>query len=280
VQKSFSRYRRPWLSVISEEENHTSQERAAERGPTVIDSLLLTGHPETTNIASATEPLETNSMLVSDPDENPIKETVKHPVLLQAKSRGTHGSYSSDEESKQEKKNIHYIRYKSGTDANNNLIIQRDGQSLGDLNFKGPIQNISLNENKELEISFGKSPIKGLNGDTKLYDSQDEQKPEVFKVPLAGIDSDESIEVNIDIDWPRIQPQNKKETTQILSSNTQSDDEQPDLGNPDDTPPNSERQKHSYLPYANLAGLTNLTSPTSALWYAGGSDLTMLERSL
>lgn len=152
------------------------------------------------------------------------------------------------------------------------------------MNFKGPIQNISLNENKELEISFGKSVLKGLYGDTKLYDSQDERAPEVVKVPLAGIDSDESIEVNIDIDWPRAKNKKDEPKEQILSSNTQSEDEMPDLGQPDDTPPNSGRPLRNYGPLASLAGLTGLTkgpnSPNSALWYVGGNDLALLENSV
>lgn len=38
--------------------------------------------------------------------------------------------------------------------------------------------------------------------DSKLYDSLGRFKQEVLKVPLGGIESDESIEINIDIDWP------------------------------------------------------------------------------
>lgn len=121
------------------------------------------------------------------------------------------GSYSSGEESKTSKRNVHYIRYKKSPESNNNnLIIERDGQNLGDLNFRGPIQNISLNENKELEISFG-AVLNHLHAhDNKLYDSQNFSKTEVVRVPLGGYDSDESIEVNIDIDWPRKSEEKKK----------------------------------------------------------------------
>jgi len=58
-----------------------------------------------------------------------------------------------------------------------------------------------LNENRELEISFGVRDMMNEN-DSKLYDSLGRFKQEVLKVPLGGIDSDESIEINIDIDWP------------------------------------------------------------------------------
>jgi hypothetical protein len=61
-----------------------------------------------------------------------------------------------------------------------------------------------LNENRELEISFGVA--KDPNGDPGMYGSHtNKQKTEVVKVPLGGFDSDESIEVNIDIDWPKNQ---------------------------------------------------------------------------
>ena len=113
------------------------------------------------------------------------------------------GHYSSEEE-KKAARNIHYIRYKQNQEKKDfgNVVFQRDGQSLGDLNFRGPIQNISLNENRELEISFGVSK-QLYGGDQKIYNSQNAPKTEVVKVPLGGFDSDESIEVNIDIDWPK-----------------------------------------------------------------------------
>jgi hypothetical protein len=57
------------------------------------------------------------------------------------------------------KTGVHNIKFSQADGKGNNLLIERDGSTLGDLNFNGPIQNISLNENKELEISFGKVPI-------------------------------------------------------------------------------------------------------------------------
>lgn len=144
--------------------------------------------------------LDTGKKLVSLTKQKPA---IKHT--------SSQGSYSSGEESKTSKRNIHYIRYKKSPESNNNnLIIQRDGQNLGDLNFKGPIQNISLNENKELEISFG-AVLNHLHAhDNQLYDSQNMSKTEVVRVPLGGYDSDESIEVNIDIDWPRKSEEKQK----------------------------------------------------------------------
>ena len=39
--------------------------------------------------------------------------------------------------------------------------------------------------------------------DNKLYNSKKITQKEVIRVPLGGFDSNESIEVNIDIDWQR-----------------------------------------------------------------------------
>jgi len=101
------------------------------------------------------------------------------------------------------------------------------------------------------------------------------------RVPLAGVDSDESIEVNIDIDWPRTKPNREdvpKEPAQILSSD-KSEDDLPDLDQADDTPPNSDRGTHR--PLAHLAGLASMSQNASLanLWYIGGNDLTLLENS-
>lgn len=111
------------------------------------------------------------------------------------------------------------------------MIIERDGQNLGDLNFKGPIKNISLNENRELEISFGVQYYGNqLNSqENKIYDSELMQKDEIIKVPLWGGDSDESIEVNIDIDWPKRSVEEMKQAPKSEESEKNSPKEQPNL---------------------------------------------------
>lgn len=110
--KTSNRVRKPWHAVqaISEEESAASNER----GPP--NPKLLNA----TQAADVTEPLETNSILVSEGDQT--KKVSPLPVLKHAKSRGTQGSYSSDDQSP--KRNVHYIRYKQQQSENtNNLII-------------------------------------------------------------------------------------------------------------------------------------------------------------
>lgn len=73
------------------------------------------------------------------------KQADAHPLALKHQLTTGHNSqYSSDEERKGQNssKKEYNIRYKQSQDArrpSNNLLIQRDGQSLGDLNFRGPI---------------------------------------------------------------------------------------------------------------------------------------------
>lgn len=43
-------------------------------------------------------------------------------------------------------------------------------------------------------------------------------KKEVVRVPLGGYDSNESIEVNIDIDWPRRSDEKQKSAERVKSN--------------------------------------------------------------
>ena len=238
--KATNRYRKPWLSnvpAISEEDSQGKRSsEGSPRGIIISEAILDGKKPMDDFSAENTQPLETQAVLINsmgDEETHPNSEWTIPPFLglnsgkrqLQIKKDpagirniASQGSYSSGEESKASKRNVHYIRYKQNPESNSNLIIERDGQNLGDLNFSGPIQNISLNENKELEISFG-AILNNLSAfDNKLYDSKKIMKKEVVRVPLGGYDSNESIEVNIDIDWPRRSDEKQKSAERVKSN--------------------------------------------------------------